>query len=166
VGGSLLSRLGAVRSQRPALASAGDLIQRANELAIEGANGTLDASQRRRLDTGTLGVVAISASTGAEAAQVFTLSALGQRRRSRFWHEFTAEQFEVRSGSGKAYAGIDGEALELDTPLQFLIHPKGLRLLVPEGNLTAAERRRARDISARELVDIARGRDPLAEVNS
>ena len=140
------------------------LIQVSNNPYVLGA--TLDASQRRRLDTGRLGVVAISASTGAEAAQVFTLSALGQRRRSRYWHEFTAEQFEVRSRSGKAYAGIDGEALELDTPLQFRIHPKGLRLLVPEGNLTAAEQRRARDISARDLVDIARGRDPLAEVSS
>ena len=78
---------------------------------------TLDASQRRRLDTGTLGVVAIAAATGAEAAAVVALSALGQRRRSPYWHEFTAEQFEVRSRSGRAYAGIDGEALELDTPL-------------------------------------------------
>jgi len=97
---------------------------------------------------------------------VFTLSAIGQRRRSRHWHEFTAERFEVRSRSGKAYAGIDGEALELETPLEFRIHGRGLRLLVPEGNLTAAERRRARDISARDLVDIARGRDPRAAPDS
>jgi len=140
------------------------LIQVSNNPYVLGA--TLDASQRRRLDTGKLGVVAISASTGAEAAQIFTLSALGQRRRSRFWHEFTAQQFEVRSKSGKAYAGIDGEALELDTPLEFRIHPRGLRLLVPEGNLTAAENRRARDISGRDLLDIARGRDPLARSSS
>ncbi len=135
------------------------LIQVSNNPYVLGA--TLDASQRRRLDTGRLGVVAISASTGAEAAQIFTLSVLGQRRRSRYWHEFTAERFEVRSRSGRAYAGIDGEALELDTPLEFLIHPRGLRLLVPEGNLTAAEQRRARDISARDLVAIAGGRDPV-----
>jgi hypothetical protein len=38
------------------------------------------------------------------------LSALGQRRRSRHWHEFTTERFEVRSRSGRAYAGVDGEA--------------------------------------------------------
>ena len=123
---------------------------------------TLDASQRRRLDTGKLGVVAISARTGAEAAQVFTLSAIGLRRRSRFWHEFTAEQFEVRSNAPKIYAGIDGEALELDAPLKFQIHPRGLRLLVPEGNLTAAEKRQSRDISARDLVAITCGHDPLA----
>jgi diacylglycerol kinase family enzyme len=140
------------------------LIQVSNNPYVLGA--TLDASQRRRLDTGKLGVVAISASTGAEAAQVFTLSALGQRRRSRHWHEFTAERFEVQSRSGKAYAGVDGEALELQTPLEFRIHPKGLRLLVPEGNLTVAEQRRARNISARDLLDIARGSDPLAEVSS
>jgi diacylglycerol kinase family enzyme len=136
------------------------LIQVSNNPYVLGA--TLDASQRRRLDTGTLGVVAISARTGSEAARVFALSALGQRRRSRYWHEFSAEQLEVRSRSGKAYAGIDGEALELSTPLKFQIHPGGLRLLVPEGNLTAAERRRARDVSVADLITMARGVDPLA----
>ena len=69
----------------------------------------------------------------------------------------------MRSRSGKAFAGVDGEALELDTPMSFRIHPRGLRLLVPEGNLTAAERRRARDVSPRDLLAIARGIDPLAD---
>lgn len=137
------------------------LIQVSNNPYVLGA--TLDASQRRRLDTGKLGVVAITAATGTEAARVVTLSVVGQRRRSRHWHEFTAERFEVRSRSGKAFAGIDGEALELETPLIFEIRPRGLRLLVPEGNLTAAERRRARDVSAGDLVALARGIDPLAE---
>jgi diacylglycerol kinase family enzyme len=137
------------------------LIQVSNNPYVLGA--TLDASQRRRLDTGTLGVVAISARTGTEAAEIFALSALGQRRRSPYWHEFTAKGFEVRSRSGRAYAGVDGEALELDTPLEFEIHPQGLLLLVTKENLSAAERRRARNISAGELVAIARGRDPIAD---
>ena len=135
------------------------LVQVSNNPYVLGA--TLDASQRRRLDTGTLGVVAITATTGAEAAAAVAVSALGQRRRSRHWHEFSSEEFEVRSQSGKAFAGVDGEALELDTPMSFRIHPRGLRLLVAEGNLTAAEKRRARDVSPRDLLAIARGRDPL-----
>ena len=61
----------------------------------------------------------------------------------------------MRSRSGKAYAGIDGEALELQTPLVFKIHPGGLRLLVPEGNVEAAVRRRARDVQVRDLVSLA-----------
>ena len=137
------------------------LIQVSNNPYVLGA--TLDASQRRRLDTGRLGVVAITAASGREAAQVVTLSALGQRRRSRHWHEFTTERFEVRSRSGKAFAGIDGEALELETSLTFEIHPRGLRLLVPKGNLTAAERRQARDVSGADLISLARGVDPVAE---
>ena|ERR1035437_4019566 len=40
------SKVGAMDT---ALSSAGDLIQRANELAIEGANGTLDAQQRQSI---------------------------------------------------------------------------------------------------------------------
>jgi diacylglycerol kinase family enzyme len=139
------------------------VIQVSNNPYVLGA--TLDASQRRRLDTGTLGVVAITAATGAEAASVVAFSALGQRRRSRHWHEFTTEQFEVRSRSGKAFVGIDGEALELDTPLEFRIHPRGLRLLVPEGNQTEAERRRARDVSLTDLIAIARGVDPLVDAD-
>ena len=139
------------------------LIQVSNNPYVLGA--TLDASQRRRLDTGTLGVVAITAATGSEAAAVVAMSALGQRRRSRHWHEFTTDRFEVRSRTGKAFAGVDGEALELDTPIDFQIHPRGLRLLVPAGNLTAAEKRRARDVSARDLIDLARGRSPLATVD-
>ena len=79
------------------------------------------------------------------------------RRRSRSWHEFTATSFEVRSRSGMAFVGVDGEALEMKTPMEFRIFPRGLRLLVPEGNLEAAKRRRARNVSLRELLDVARG---------
>ncbi|MCU0311124.1 MAG: hypothetical protein MUE36_09280 [Acidimicrobiales bacterium] len=135
------------------------LVQVSNNPYVLGP--TPDVAQRRRVDTGALGVVAVTASTGAEAASVVAMSALGQRRRSRHWHEFTCREFEVRSRSGTVAAGVDGEALELEAPLRFRIHPRGLRLLVPEGNLTEAERRRARDVSVRDLLRIARGADPL-----
>ena len=65
-------------------------------------------------------------------------------------------RFEVRSRSGTAFAGVDGEALEMTTPMEFRIYPRGLRLLVPEGNLEAAQRRHARNVSLRELLDVAR----------
>jgi diacylglycerol kinase family enzyme len=120
---------------------------------------TVDNAQRRRLDTGLLGVGAVTTSTGSEAARLLTAIALGQRQRSQFWHEFTATSFEVRSRSGTAYAGIDGEALELTTPLRFEIHPSGLTLLVPEDNIEAATRRRARDVGIGDLIGIAAGHE-------
>ena len=119
-----------------------------------------DTAQRRRLDRGELGVFAVTTSTGADAARLVAGAALGGRKRSPFWHEFTAAEFEVRSRSGTVRAGVDGEALELPTPLRFTSHPGGLRLLVPHGNLDVARRRRARDIHLRGLLAIVAGRDP------
>jgi diacylglycerol kinase family enzyme len=119
-----------------------------------------DNAQRRRLDRGELGVFAITSSTGSEAARLLTATAIGARTRSRFWKEFTAPEFELRSRSGHAFAGIDGEALDLPTPLRFEIHPRGLTLLVPKGNVEAAERRRARDVALRGLLAVAAGHEP------
>jgi diacylglycerol kinase family enzyme len=114
-----------------------------------------DASQRRRLDSGRLGVFAVQATTGAQAAEVVTLALAGRADTSNHAHEFTCDEFEVRSRSGWAYAGIDGEALQLETPLRFRIHPLGLRLLVPEGNVEASLQRRARNVRLGDLLRIA-----------
>lgn len=124
------------------------------------ATTSLDAATRRRMDTGTLGVIAVSTSTATEAARLMTRSAVGLRKTSPFWHEFTAGSIEIRSRSGHAAAGIDGEAVDLTTPLTIRSHPRGLRLLVPADNKAIAARRQARDVDVRALVDVAIGRVP------
>ena len=120
----------------------------------------LDVSQRRRLDTGTLGVVAVTARTGAEAAALVARSAVGLGQRDPHIHQFTTISFEVRSHSGRAFAGVDGESLDLQTPLEFRIHPRGLRVLVPEESLATAARRSVRGLDLGDLVAVARGRQP------
>ena len=64
-------------------------------------------SQRLRLDTGRLGVFAVTATTGAQAAEVVTLALAGQGGRSGRAFEFSCERFEIRSRSGTAYAGVE-----------------------------------------------------------
>jgi len=81
---------------------------------------------------------------GREAAEIVERVLTGQQRHDQYFHEFTAERFAVRSRSGRTFAGIDGEAVELETPLEFRIHPRGLRMLVPEDVVSASERRRSR----------------------
>ena len=122
-----------------------------------------DSAQRRRLDTGELGVFAVTTQTGAAAARLIAGAALGRRTRSPFWHEFSASEFEIRSRSGSAAAGVDGEALQLDTPLRFRIHAGGLRLFVPADNPAAASRRAAREVDLNNLLAIATGRDRTTE---
>ena len=116
-----------------------------------------DAAQRRSLDSGRLGVFAVSTRTGAQAAEVVTLALAGRANASPYAHQFECQEFVVNSRSGSAYAGIDGEALELPTPLRFRIHPGGLQMLVPEGNAEASVRRQARDVHLRDVVRLATG---------
>jgi diacylglycerol kinase family enzyme len=128
------------------------LVQVSNNPYVLGAS--LDVSQRRRLDTGSLGVFAVSAASGPEAAAAVTAVMTGHTAHSRQVVQFTASRFQVRSRSGTAFAGVDGEALELPTPLEFKIHPMGLRLLVPKDNLDQAIRRAAREVHIRDLLSL------------
>jgi diacylglycerol kinase family enzyme len=124
---------------------------------------SVDVSQRRSLQSGKLGVFAVNAASGVEAARLMARSAVGLRGRDPGWHEYTCESFEVRSRAGSAFAGVDGEALDMPTPLRFRLHPRGMRVLVPASNLEVAARRRARNVSVGALLAVARGRTPSAD---
>ena len=100
-------------------------------------------AQRSTMDSGKLGVFAVNAGNGREAAEIVRRVLTGAQRHDEYFHEFIAESFEVRSRSGKAFAGVDGEAVELETPLEFRIHPRGLRMLVPKDVIAASQRRRS-----------------------
>jgi len=118
----------------------------------------LDVSQRRSLTTGHLGVLAVDARTGAEAAALVARSTLGLGARDPHMHQFVTTEFIVTSRSGSAPAGVDGEALELPTPLVFRIHPQGLRVRVPTTTQQRLQRRHARNIGIGDLLRVARGR--------
>jgi diacylglycerol kinase family enzyme len=47
------------------------------------------------------------------------------------WLERTAEHFVVDVAGDTVEAAVDGEAVELETPLEFKIEPRALRLLLP-----------------------------------
>jgi diacylglycerol kinase family enzyme len=95
-------------------------------------------------------------------ARLVPLAAANRLDRSGNSQSWTCASFTVESRSGTALAGVDGEALELATPLEFRIHPGGLRLLVPEGNLEAAEQRRSRDVRFRNVLAVAMGEPNMA----
>src|SRR5262249_14015570 len=132
------------------------LVMVSNNPYVLGAS--LDAAERRTLESGRLGVVAVTTRTGAEAAGLMAASAVGLRRQSPSWHEFATPNFDVRSRSRTARAGGDGEALVLSTPLEFAICPRGLRLLVPVDNLDVARAREARQTRVRDVWSLAVGR--------
>jgi diacylglycerol kinase family enzyme len=105
-------------------------------------------TSRPRLDTGQLGIVTLE---------------MGGTRPFGGWSEWTADRFEVDSGSRVA-AGIDGEAVFLDPPLRFTISPTALRVRLPPsaaGLSPAAMRPGLKGSPLRELWEIATARrDP------
>ena len=124
----------------------------------------LDMSQRRSLTTGKLGVFAVNARSGKEAASLVARSSVGLGGRDPHVHQFETEEFVVNSRSGSAFAGVDGEALDLATPLVFRMHPGGLRIRLPLDNRTRLARRRSRNVGVRDLVRVAAGKPMQARL--
>jgi diacylglycerol kinase family enzyme len=122
------------------------------ELRGLGAVGT-----RERLDTGRLGVVALRVTNAAQIAELGALELAGRVEQFPGWREWSAEEVEVRSDD-PVDASIDGEPVELESPLRFSIMPKALRVRVPRahpGVSPAAARRRLGRFTVSRLARLA-----------
>jgi diacylglycerol kinase family enzyme len=75
---------------------------------------------RRRIDAGTLGIVAARLQSPADTARVDRMHASGSTR-PRGWVEWTDTTFEIRSA----------EPAVLDPPIRFQILPTALRMRIP-----------------------------------
>ena len=87
---------------------------------------------RPRLDEGLLGIVVLEEPTAN----------LPLVARSQWWREWTAPSFDVEAGTPVA-AGVDGEAVTLEPPLQFRSRPGALKVRIarshPEASLSRSE---------------------------
>ncbi|MEZ5145086.1 MAG: diacylglycerol kinase family protein [Acidimicrobiales bacterium] len=93
--------------------------------------GLTDFGVRDGLDRGVLGVVVTEVAGAAAAAELVRLAATGSPDRFDGWHQWEATELEVRSRSGHIEAGVDGEAMVLDSPLRFRSWPGAVRLRLP-----------------------------------
>jgi len=105
---------------------------------------------RPRIDDRLLGIAVASPPGG------------GQRMNERPWQEWTAPAFEV-DADGPIAAGIDGEAVTLDTPLRFRVLPAALQVRIaaahPGASPSAAMPEGAWE-TVRALARIAIGKTP------
>ncbi len=81
--------------------------------------------RRRRIDTGILGVVAVTVDNAAQAA------ALLRGRRAGGVQRFEAHEVVVDADADAIPVGIDGEAVMMPTPVRCTIVPRALRVRVP-----------------------------------
>jgi diacylglycerol kinase family enzyme len=136
------------------------LIQVSNNrysLRLGGGSGTRD-----RLDGGRLGILAVEVSGTGAAVELATLVALRRPDGARALEDWTADSFEVTSHAPIA-AGVDGEALRLESPLQFRILPGALRVRLPTsapGYAPAAIAGQSAAATLGNVWRVARGRPP------
>src|SRR5215217_7064117 len=89
--------------------------------------------QRHRLDTGTLQISVLDASTLDELERLLAGTLLGTIEFRPALHHWTSERLETGVLGEVVRAGVDGEPITFETPLRFSVDPGALRVLVPEG---------------------------------
>ena len=81
--------------------------------------------RRGRLDTGTLGVIAITVDNAAQAVGLI------RRGRGRGLTTLSADEVTVDAARPEIPVGIDGETIMMPTPVRCSVLPKALRVVVP-----------------------------------
>lgn len=90
--------------------------------------GTGDAAglgRRTRLDSGTLGVVAVNVESVRQAIRLL------HRASERGLTVFTAPEVLITADVTEIPVGLDGEAVMMPTPVQCVVRPRALRVRVP-----------------------------------
>lgn len=89
--------------------------------------------RRRRLDAGKLGVVVVEAEQANDLVALTLLTAAGYADRASGVRSWATDRFVVDSPRPEVAAGVDGEQVTLEPPLDIRVVPRGLRVLVPVG---------------------------------
>ena len=87
-----------------------------------------------RSQGGELGVLVLAAADAEELAAAARRLTLGvDLEHVAGCDQWTAPELRIDSAAGSVLAGVDGEAMELPTPLVIRVVPAGLRVVVPVG---------------------------------
>jgi diacylglycerol kinase family enzyme len=89
--------------------------------------------QRNRLDTGTLQISVLDASTLDELERLIAGTLLGAMEFRPALRHWASERLETGVLGEVVRAGVDGEPIALAAPLRFSVDPGALRVLVPAG---------------------------------
>jgi hypothetical protein len=113
------------------------LVARAANVTIQGPQAVLVSNnpygmgdiaglgRRARLDRGTLGLVAVTVHSAAQAAGLL------RGHRAQGLTSLAGSEVVIDADSAQIPVGVDGEALVLDTPVRCVVQPAALRVRVP-----------------------------------
>jgi diacylglycerol kinase family enzyme len=92
-----------------------------------------DIGRRTRLDAGELGIMTADPKRVSDLVGITMLAAAGRADRASALWVWSSPSFLVESRQSQLAAGLDGETVQLEPPLDFRVVPRGLRVQVPRG---------------------------------
>jgi diacylglycerol kinase family enzyme len=110
---------------------------------------------RARLNTGSLGVVALSIKRSSDVNKLVALEAAGHPERYPGWREWTASELQVR-GPSELLVAADGEARTMSSPLRCVLRPGALRVRISKGQSGASPAFLRAPVAASTWVGLAR----------
>jgi diacylglycerol kinase family enzyme len=90
-----------------------------------------ELGERERLDEGLLHAYVVEAASRRTLLGLLFRAAAGKAEQAEALVEWTAGRFTVESRHPRVHVAVDGEPVVLETPLEFAIRPRALRLLFP-----------------------------------
>ena len=96
-----------------------------------GIGSLTDLAERNRLDEGLLHAYVIEAVGRARLAGLLARAAADRLGGAHGWTEWSAARFRVESRRPRVRAALDGEAVVLESPVEFAVKRQALRVLVP-----------------------------------
>lgn len=100
-----------------------------NENRMEGH----ELGVRDRLDAGRLWIYVLRPRTRAGLLATGLRVVAGRLRKRRAFEVFAAAEAVIETGRTRIPLALDGELMELDSPLHFRSRPRALRVIVPRG---------------------------------
>ena len=98
-----------------------------NEYQLSG----LELGGRKKLDLGRLHVCMAPGMPRRRVARMIMVAIFGDLRRLEGFESFTASEVTLDGGPMRLRVSLDGEVVTLDSPLQFRIRSRALRVIVP-----------------------------------
>jgi len=98
----------------------------------------LSIGERRKLDAGELCLFAANGTSRVELVRLAFRALSGRLREASDFDVLITKQVSIETREARASVSTDGEVNEMNTPLNYLIHPGALRVIVPVKNVPGA----------------------------
>jgi diacylglycerol kinase family enzyme len=98
-----------------------------NKYEMEGLN----IGERKRLDAGELCLIVANRVSRADLARLAFLALSRRLREARDFDVLITKQISIETRRSQASVSVDGEVNKINSPLNYLIHPGALRVIVP-----------------------------------